>query len=69
MQLLAGTDRTVLVALHDLALAARYCDRLILLNAGGLVADGSPAEVLTNDRPHEVYEVDAHIGIDDLTIT
>lgn len=33
MTLLAGTDQTVLVALHDLALAARYCDRLVLLCA------------------------------------
>jgi iron complex transport system ATP-binding protein len=66
MRLLAGTDQTVLVALHDLALAARYCDRLVLLSGGELVADGPPDEVLTADRLHEVYEVDAHISRDEL---
>ncbi|RSM86277.1 ABC transporter ATP-binding protein [Kibdelosporangium aridum] len=66
MDLLAGTDQTVLVALHDLALAARYCDRLVLLSKGQLVADGPPEEVLTRDRLREVYEMDAHIGRDDL---
>ena len=66
MELLAGTDQTVLVALHDLALAARYCDRLVLLHAGELVADGPPATVLTRDRLRAVYEVDVHIGQDDV---
>ncbi|GAA1287390.1 ABC transporter ATP-binding protein [Saccharothrix xinjiangensis] len=66
MSLLAGTDQTVLVALHDLALAARYCDRLLLLSGGELLADGPPGDVLTGDRLREVYEVDAHIGRDDL---
>ncbi|SMD25952.1 ABC transporter ATP-binding protein [Kibdelosporangium aridum] len=66
MELLASTDQTVLVALHDLALAARYCDRLVLLSKGELVADGPPAEVLTRDRLREVYEIDATIGRDDL---
>ncbi len=66
MSLLTGTDQTVLVALHDLALAARYCDRLLLLSGGELAADGPPDEVLTGDRLREVYEVDAHIGRDDL---
>ena len=66
MELLAGTDQTVLVALHDLALAARYCDRIALLHGGALVADGPPAEVLTRDRLRAVYDVDVHIGQDDL---
>lgn len=64
MELLAGTEQTVLVALHDLAIAARYCDRLVLLHGGELVADGPPAEVLTRDRLGAVYEVDVHIGQD-----
>lgn len=38
----------VLCALHDLTLAARFCDRLIVLAAGQLVADGAPADVLTS---------------------
>ncbi|MCT2584377.1 ABC transporter ATP-binding protein [Actinophytocola sp. S1-96] len=66
MALLTGTDQTVLVALHDLALAARFCDRLVLLHRGALVADGTADEVLTSARLREVYEIDAEVGRDAL---
>ena len=51
----------VVAILHDLSLAARYCDRLILLDRGRFVADGTPAEVLTQDRLMSVYGVRAWI--------
>jgi iron complex transport system ATP-binding protein len=66
MHLLADTHRTVLVALHDLALAARFCDRLLLMHGGTLAAAGTPAEVLTADRLREVFEIDAEVGVDGL---
>ncbi|MFI5619838.1 ABC transporter ATP-binding protein [Streptomyces sp. NPDC051567] len=59
LELVSGSGRTVLVALHDLALAARYCDRLLLMHHGRLVASGTPAEVLAPARLAEVFEVDA----------
>lgn len=40
----------ILIALHDLTLAARFCDRLILMDAGTIAGAGSPAEVLTSER-------------------
>ncbi|MFK0258777.1 ABC transporter ATP-binding protein [Streptomyces sp. NPDC090445] len=61
-----GTGRTVLVALHDLSLAARYCDRLLLLHHGRLIASGPPATVLTAERLAEVFEVDAELTTDTL---
>ncbi|MFC9793062.1 ABC transporter ATP-binding protein [Streptomyces sp. NPDC127584] len=66
MELLTGTERTVLLALHDLSLAARYCDRLLLLHHGRLVAEGTPEAVLTADRLAEVFEVDAELTTDAL---
>jgi iron complex transport system ATP-binding protein len=51
----------VIAILHDLSLAARYCDRLILLDQGRSIADGTPAEVLTPDRLASVYGVSAWI--------
>lgn len=66
MELLAGTDRTVLVALHDLSLAARYCDRLVLMHRGRAVATGTPEAVLTSERLAEVFEVDAELTTDAL---
>jgi iron complex transport system ATP-binding protein len=46
---------TVVAAMHDLNLAALYFDRLVLLKEGAIFADGSPAEVLTEDIIHQVY--------------
>jgi iron complex transport system ATP-binding protein len=46
---------SVVVVLHDLGLAAAYADRIALLAGGRLVADGPPAEVLTEARLSAVY--------------
>ncbi|HDR9509969.1 ABC transporter ATP-binding protein [Burkholderia cepacia] len=51
----------VLVAMHDLNLASRFCDRLVLLSADGLVADGAPADVLTPPNLRRAYRVDARV--------
>ncbi|MEL6769287.1 MAG: ABC transporter ATP-binding protein [Pseudomonadota bacterium] len=58
---LASEGRTVLTALHDLGLAARFCTRLIMLHQGRIVADGPPDTVLTPDRLCTVYGIVAHI--------
>lgn len=52
---------TVVAALHDLELAAGYCDDLIVLDGGRLVADGPVAEVLTADLVARVYGVDVTV--------
>lgn len=46
-----------LAIIHDLALAARFMDRIILMNGGRIVADGSPESVLTPDRVAAVYRI------------
>lgn len=62
MELLAreAKDGALVVAvLHDLTMAARYCDRLLLIDDGRLVADGAPVDVLTAERLAEVYGIRA----------
>jgi iron complex transport system ATP-binding protein len=59
----AAEGSLVIAVIHDLTMAARYCDRLILLDAGARVADGAPLEVLTSDRLRAVYGIDAIVGI------
>ena len=46
---------TILAVLHDLNIAAQYCDRLILIGQGGVQADGPPDEVITADNIRRVY--------------
>ena len=50
---------TVVVSIHDLNLAATFCDRLILLNRGQIVATGEPETVLTQVHLNQVFDVDA----------
>lgn len=53
---------TTVVALHDLNLAAMYCDRLVVLHEGRTVTVGTPAEVLTEELIAKVYGVRAVIS-------
>ncbi|MEO3943845.1 ABC transporter ATP-binding protein [Gorillibacterium sp. CAU 1737] len=46
---------TVVAVLHDLNLAAQYCDRLLLLNQGIAEGEGTPQELLEADRIERVY--------------
>ena len=48
---------TSVVALHDLNLAAAFCDEVLVLSGGRTVATGTPAEALTEDLIHAVYDV------------
>ena len=64
---IASRGVAVAVALHDISLAGRYCDRLALLSEGAIVAEGSPAEVLTPDNLRWVFGVDASVNLDPLT--
>lgn len=50
-----------LVIMHDLNLAAGYCDRLLLLGQGRVAACGMPAQVLTPDTLRQVYGVEATV--------
>ena len=51
--------RTVVVALHDLSLAARFCHRIVLMHGGRVVATGTPQDVLTAEHLAAVYRIDA----------
>lgn len=56
------TDRgnSVLLSIHDLGLAARYCSRLILLGEQKIIADGAPAEVLTAENLAQIFGIEAY---------
>lgn len=54
-------------AVHDLELAARFCDRLVLLHQGKVCAGGTPADVLTPDTLRFTYGVEARPYVDPIT--
>ena len=56
-------DRRILIAMHDLALAERTCDRLLLFHNGRLIADGLPRKVLSPERIRDVFRVEgSYVG-------
>lgn len=57
LQGLAQEGYLIVLAIHHLELAAQYCHRMVLLNAGQLVAAGSPREVLTEATLEAVFRV------------
>ena len=54
-------ELTIIAAIHDLNLASLYFDRLILLKEGRVSADGTPAQVLTEDRIREVFSASVRV--------
>ena len=58
---LVAAGGSALVVSHDLALSARVCDRLVVLVDGGVVAQGSPAEVLQVDLLRRAFGIEADI--------
>ncbi|HEY5740607.1 MAG TPA: ABC transporter ATP-binding protein [Gammaproteobacteria bacterium] len=65
----AAGNRAAIVVLHDLGLAARFCDRLYLLRHGRVHCSGTVAEVLTREHIAEVYGVDSRIVDDEQGIS
>lgn len=58
---------TAVAAIHDLGMAARYCDRLVLLSEGRVLADGTPAEVLAPDIIEAAFGVRSAVYPDPVT--
>jgi len=52
---------TVIMTVHDLNLASQYCQRLLLLNQGQLIADGSPVDVLTESQLSSVFKLPCQV--------
>ncbi|MDQ7730951.1 ABC transporter ATP-binding protein [Halomonas sp. SpR8] len=61
LRLVSSLPMTSIIALHDLNHAAMYCDRLLVMQAGRIVAAGAPEEVLTQRLLRDVFSVDAHV--------
>lgn len=57
----------VLAALHDLNLASRHCDRLVLIHRGQVAAEGAPRDVITSDNMLRIYGTQAQIVEDAMT--
>ena len=59
---LAAMGKTILMVVHELNLASKYCQRILLLGEGKLLADGSPANVFTEELLSRAYMADIVVG-------
>ena len=63
LSLVRSLGVTVLLTIHDLNMAAAYCDQLLVLNKGQLVANGEPAQVLNSELIQNVFQVAADVAV------
>jgi len=59
--------KTIIVVTHEINLAAQFCNRLILMDNGMIIADGPPGEVLKFQLIQQVYKVKVYIDINPFT--
>ena len=65
MTLVTTLPVTSIIAIHDLNLAAMFCDQVVVLRSGRIVAAGPPEKVLTAELIADVYEVAADVSVTD----
>ncbi len=69
MRRLQQQGKTVITVLHDLNQACRYCDYLVVLKQGELIAQGTPHEVMTEHLLKQVFDLNVEIHQDPISFT
>ncbi|SHJ55679.1 iron complex transport system ATP-binding protein [Hathewaya proteolytica DSM 3090] len=64
LDIVKGLNLTVISAIHDLNMAAMYCDYIYVLKNGVIVAEGSPKKILNRELIKDVYEVESEVITD-----
>lgn len=58
LKLIQNSGKTILAALHDLSIAARFCDRIYIMHNGVIAANGTPKEILSAELVRSLYDID-----------
>ena len=69
MRQMQQNGKTVITVLHDLNQACRYCDHLIVMKKGAVMAQGTPDEVMTEELLKDVFDLDVIIHRDPISNT
>ena len=64
MRQMQQNGKTVITVLHDLNQACRYCDHLIVMKKGAVMAQGTPDEVMTEELLKDVFDLNVEIHRD-----
>lgn len=63
-QISVESNMTVIMICHDLNIASKYSDRILMMSEGKIYASGTPEEVLTRDNIRKVYDIDCEVIMD-----
>ena len=61
MEILKKQDATIFSSVHDLNIAAMYCDRILLMDRGRIIKAGTPEEILTEENILQIFGIHAQI--------
>jgi iron complex transport system ATP-binding protein len=53
----------VIIVMHDINLASRYADNIVVMKEGNIYSNGTPEEVLTKEMIKEIYKIDSEIYV------
>lgn len=67
MQTLKNQDITVFASVHDLNIAAMYCDKIFLMDQGKIVKTGTPKEVITEENIERIFKVKSQVTVNEIT--
>ncbi|MGL5718227.1 MAG: ABC transporter ATP-binding protein [Paraclostridium sp.] len=63
LKLLKKSNKTILTALHDLNIAARYCDRIFIIYEGKIIRSGKPKDILDKEIIRTLYDIESEVVI------
>ncbi|MGL4944773.1 MAG: ABC transporter ATP-binding protein, partial [Fusobacteriaceae bacterium] len=61
MDIIKSQKKTVLAVIHDMNMASSYCDHIIALKDGKIVAEGSPSQIFTSENIENIFGIKSHI--------
>ena len=61
LEILKGLNMTIISAIHDLNLAMKFCDQVVLIDKGRLIVTGNPKDIITRENLKEIFKIDAQI--------
>lgn len=61
MNIIKNIDKTIIAAIHDLNIAAMYCDKIYIMKNGKIAGFGTPEQILTEKNIKEIYEVNSTV--------
>ena len=61
LEILKGLNMTIISAIHDLNLAMKFCDQVVIIDKGRSIVTGNPKDIITRENLKEIFKIDAQI--------